>query len=194
MSTSTPADHFQKLYAKTSDPWNLSSSAYEVAKYAATLEALPPRRFGQAIEVGCSIGTLTEKLAERCDDLLGVDYVEAPLVGARLRCSHFPSVRFQRMTIPQEWPPGALDLIVLSEVLYFLSVDDLYRLADQCAESLAPSGLILLVNWRGANDGTMPGDVAAITFMEALPAHLRSSNVVLKEKYRIDLVEDPHPI
>lgn len=186
MTASTPAAHFDALYAKSPDPWNLATSPYEVAKYGATVAALDGRHFHRAVEVGCAIGTLSRQLAPHCDRLLGIDVVEAPLADARRRCADLPQVSFERMTVPQHWPDGRFDLIVLSEVLYFLSLDDLIHLADHCSSTAQPGAMVLLVNWLGPNDGTMPGEAAALTFMAALQGWT-CRNVALELDYRIDV-------
>ena len=55
------AAYFEELYAADHDPWDLATSAYERDKYEATMAALEGRRFASALEVGCSIGMLTER-------------------------------------------------------------------------------------------------------------------------------------
>ncbi len=82
-------------------------------------------RLRAAIEVGGSIGVLSSMLALLCEDLLGLDISEMPLREARERCCGMPRTRFEHMTTPQDWPKGIFDLIVLSEVLYFLSPKDI---------------------------------------------------------------------
>ena len=66
--------HFEALYAADPDPWDFETSAYEQAKYDATIAALPPGPISTALEVGCSIGVLTERLARPCDRLLAVHW------------------------------------------------------------------------------------------------------------------------
>ncbi len=90
--------------------------------------------FGRGFEAGCSIGVLTRRLAERCDTLLAVDIVEAPLETARTACADQPGVRFACMDIATNWPGGQFDLIVLSEVLYFLSPEAIARVAGWVTE------------------------------------------------------------
>ena len=70
MSTYTDPAHFDRLYGADPDPWKFATSDYERDKYAATLAALPDRRFTRCYEVGCSIGVLTRQLAPRCDAIL----------------------------------------------------------------------------------------------------------------------------
>src|ERR1700744_4973631 len=66
VSGSFDGEYFDLLYAQRSDPWDFATSPYEAAKYAATLAALPKPRYKNALELGCSIGVLTQQLAPRC--------------------------------------------------------------------------------------------------------------------------------
>ena len=120
MSTYADPGYFERLYESDPDPWKFASSEYERDKYAATMAALPPGRFARCFEVGCSIGVLTHELAQRCDALLGVDVAENALDQARTRLRDMPWVRFVRMAVPTEWPEGSFDLVLFSEVLYYL--------------------------------------------------------------------------
>jgi len=183
---SVPRARFERLYQARPDPWDLGSSAYEAAKYAATLDSLEGRHFARGLEVGCSIGALSAHLAPRCNSYLGVDLAEAPLPEARRRCAHLPQAEFRQMDVPGEWPGGGFDLIILSEVLYYLDLADLDALAARCQESLSPGGVVLLVNWRGDNDGTMSGDAAALSFLAVLPDAWPAHNLALRPRYRID--------
>ena len=99
--TSLPPSYFDRLYDADPDPWGFASRAYERAKYDATLAALPRPTFSAALEVGCSIGVLTKRLAERCDSLLATDVAETALAQARNRCAGLPHVDIRRMRIPE---------------------------------------------------------------------------------------------
>ena len=59
------------------------------------------------------------------------------------------------MQVPHEWPDDVFDLIVLSEILYFLSPADIIALADRTLATLEADGLVLLVNWRGVVQATL---------------------------------------
>ena len=129
MTVSHDEEHFRHLYARSADPWAFQTSSYEQEKYQRTMAALGERRFRSGFEPGCSIGVLTRMLATSCDALLAADIVEEPLQSARTLCSDLPWVRFERLRIPAEWPAGRFDLIVLSEVLYFLTPSDIAAVA-----------------------------------------------------------------
>ena len=131
--TSRPAKHFERLYRANPDPWGLGTSLYEQQKYAATLAALGTRHFQSALEVGCSIGILTSRLASRCDQLVALDFAPSAVKAARARCAPYPGVRIEQMQVPRQWPEGSFDLILFSEVLYFLDESDLL---ETCALAL----------------------------------------------------------
>jgi trans-aconitate methyltransferase len=183
---SRDAAHFERIYASSEDPWNFRASPYERAKYAATMAALPTRRFRSALEVGCSIGELTRLLADRCDAVHGLDIAAAPLDAARRRCDDKPQVRFTQMTVPRQWPLGLYDLIMLSEVLYFLAPDDVRAMAARVCQALPPNGVVVLVNWLGASDDPATGDEAADGFIAAAAPALRLDLQQRFDRFRID--------
>jgi SAM-dependent methyltransferase len=168
-SSSLPTSYFDTLYERDADPWRFRTSAYERAKYDATLAALPRPRYRRALEVGCSIGVLSGDLSEPCDALLAVDAAEKALAAARAACADKPNVRFARLRAPDEWPPEGetFDLILLSEMVYYLDRTDVSRLADRVGASLAPGGDCLLVHWTGDTDYPLSGDAASAAFIAA---------------------------
>ena len=180
---------FDRLYAEHPDPWRFESSAYEQAKYADTLAQLPPGRSGDALELGCSIGVLTEQLAARCDRLLGLDGSGAALARARLRCAGLGHVRFQRAVLPRDWPSGAFDLILISELLYFLAPGDIAILASRSVHASRPGCTILLVNWTGPTDTPTTGDQAAELFRSA--CDFIADAPLRRHGYRLDRLRRP---
>lgn len=166
MSRSLEPGYFEALYAADADPWRFATSAYEKAKYDATLAALPAA-IGSAFEIGCSIGVLTHRLARRCEELLAVDVAETALAAARRRCADCPNVTIARMRIPQEWPARRFDLILLSEVLYYLSTEDLAHAAARVRTGLASGGHALLVHYTPETNYPASGDAASEAFIAA---------------------------
>jgi SAM-dependent methyltransferase len=193
MSQSLPPRYFEDLYAHDPDPWRFASSEYEQDKYADTLAALPAASaadgpaFDSGFEVGCSIGVFTQRLAARCRSLLAVDVAEDALAQARARCAGLDHVRFARLQIPQEWPAGKFDLILLSEVLYYLSPPDLAAAARLAGTAIAPGGTILLVHYTPGTNYPLSGDAAAEQFIQAigLPVNLQ----LRRDRYRLDRLQ-----
>jgi LmbE family N-acetylglucosaminyl deacetylase/protein-L-isoaspartate O-methyltransferase len=146
-SRSLDREYFDTFYEGRSDPWGFETRWYEERKRALTMASLPRRRFSTALEIGCSIGVLSAELAARCDALLSTDIAEAPLEAARRRVTS-PAVRFERRALPEEWPSGRFDLIVVSEVGYYLSQDGVNELARASVSALAPDGVVIACHWR----------------------------------------------
>ena len=191
MSLTKIPQYFDAIYRANSDPWNYRSSDYERGKYAETLAALPPRRFGDAFEIGCSIGVLTAQLAERCDRLLAVDASEVALGIAREGCAALPNVELRRMLVPSEYPDRRFDLVLLSEVGMFWTPAELDIAATRIIESLAAPGWLLLVHWLAPGDHPLVGDDVHEHFIARCgpDSPLAHRHGVRREKYRLDLVE-----
>lgn len=185
---SWPRQTFEALYAASDDPWNFLTSDYEREKYRLTLASLGRRRFGSALEAGCSIGVLTRVLSERCDRLLAFDFAGDAVAAARARCAGRPGVRIEQRRLPDDWPGGRFDLIVLSEVLYFLDATDLRQAARRCAMSIRGSGVILLVNWTGTTNTPQTGDRAATQFIALLRGTLAKVHRLRRPGFRIDVL------
>ncbi len=143
---SLPAGYFQRIYARKSDPWGFETSSYEEKKYAATLGSLPRQKYASAVEVGCSIGVLTQKLSERVDRLLALDISPKALETASKRLSKTDHVRFACMQVPAQMPDEQFDLIVISEVAYYWQMADLERAAAGFADRHLPGGHLILVH------------------------------------------------
>jgi hypothetical protein len=142
--------HFDGLYEQSADPYGFTSRWYETRKYALSMAMLPWPRYRRAFEPGCSIGVLSAQLAARCDSLLSCDGSAAAVATARERTAQFPQVTVEQRLVPGDWPTrGApYDLIVLSELLYYLSDEDLAWTVGLAVDSLAEGGTLLAVHWR----------------------------------------------
>lgn len=172
----------EALYANSDDPWRHRHSVYEQAKYAKTLEALARPRYDSILEVGCGNGTLGEQLAQRCDRYVGVDAVERALQAA---ARQLPSGEFHQRYLPDELPEGPFDLVVLSEVLYFLDQRGIAALIQQITERWSGAEIVS-VNYLGPTEQSLQGFDAVLHTVTALPQgwyHRRGTRMA---QYRID--------
>ncbi|GBQ49287.1 class I SAM-dependent methyltransferase [Komagataeibacter sucrofermentans] len=189
---SWPRAVFERIHAASSDPWGVGSRPYERDKYRHTLALLAGQRFHHALELGCSIGAMTALLARQCDHLLAVDVAEAALAQARRRCAGLDGVTFCRGQLPDGFPglPAAsCDLIIISELLYFLSRADITRLATHCLRVRQPQAPILLVNWTGPTDTPCNGNEAARCFIATcLAAGMQVTHTQHHPHYRLDML------
>jgi Nodulation protein S (NodS) len=155
--TRTPPEYFEKLYGEQEDPWSMASSWYERRKYALTVASLPAERYRSAFEPGCSVGVLSEMLAPRCGQLLSADQAPVAVTAATRRLRPYPHARVEQLVIPEEWPSGPFDLLVLSEVGYYFDVAGLAELVGAAERSLAAGATIVAVHWTGQTDYPLEG-------------------------------------
>jgi SAM-dependent methyltransferase len=151
--------YFENVYASTADPYGLADRWYEARKYALSVALLPRQHYKTVFEPGCSVGVLTAQLAPRCDRLLACDAVPDAVATARKRTAALPEVLVEQRVLPDEWPPGTFDLIVFSELLYYLGDGDLDLVLRRAIHALRPDGQLLAVHWRHpAPDHPQTGD------------------------------------
>ncbi len=143
-----PTSFFDDFYARHDDPWGFETRWYEERKRAILLASLPVRALGRVLEIGCATGLITQELAARAESVLALDASTAALEAARARVGGDSVVTLQRGAIPEDWPGGAFDTIVLSEVGYYLSSADLERTAGLMASALAADGHVIACHWR----------------------------------------------
>ncbi|HXN59577.1 MAG TPA: SAM-dependent methyltransferase [Acidimicrobiales bacterium] len=156
--TSTGRSYFEEMYRYNADPWGFESSPYEQRKYAVTVASLPRSRYRSAYEPGCSVGVLSEQLANRCDRLLSSDIIPSALRRAKTRLREASHVRVQERSIPDQWPPGPFDLVVLSEIAYYFDVTDLGCVVACVIDSTTRGAHVVGVHWRGETDYPLTGE------------------------------------
>jgi SAM-dependent methyltransferase len=180
--TAVPQSHLQEIYGQGDDPWGFRTSAYEQEKFAATVEALVKPRYRSALEIGCGNGELARHIALRCDRYIGIDAVGTALEAARRAV---PNGHFVQAYLPCPLPDGAHDLVILSEILYFLDAPGLVALAQQIAERWQEAE-VLSVNWLGPSGNPLEGLEALDVFASAMGPRFQSRIIVQTEKFRID--------
>lgn len=149
MTGPTDTGYLDRLYAGAADPWQLSDGFYEQRKRDLVLAALDRPRFRSAFEPGCSTGLLTVRLAQRCESLLASDYHPRAVEQARQLVAELPSVTVRQMLLPEQWPAGQqFQLIVLSELGYFIEQSAWSRICQQAAASLTEDGSLIACHWR----------------------------------------------
>ncbi len=143
---SLPASYFDDFYGDRDDPWGFAERWYEQRKFALTMAALPRARYRSAFEPGCSVGVLTAMLARRCDHVLATDVAQAALDQAARRVPG--NVELRCWGLGEAWDGRTHDLVVLSEVGYYLDENDLADALVEVTTALEPGGTLVAVHWR----------------------------------------------
>jgi 2-polyprenyl-3-methyl-5-hydroxy-6-metoxy-1,4-benzoquinol methylase len=182
--------YFDDVYNASSDPWSFETSTYEKEKYDATIKALPKAMYSNVFEPGCSIGVLTAMLAARCKKLLAADSAEAPLVKARTRLQNSHHVKITKMQVPAEFGNEQYDLIVISEIAYYLNDDDLALLKYKIIKHLEKGGHLVMIHYTPlVHDYPQTGDGVHDFFLSAGNSVLKHLHHQRHQTYRLDVFE-----
>ena len=145
------AAYWEHIFAQP-DPWNYLS-VYETTKYHQTIEILGDEPVGAAMEVACAEGIFTRMLRPHVDSLLAVDISTRALERARGRCADLDPIRFDTFNLITDAPPEGLDLIVCSEVLYYLEdASHLRQVADKFGAALKEGGRFVTAHAHQLSD------------------------------------------
>jgi SAM-dependent methyltransferase len=172
-----PDDYFRRMYAGSPDPWGFDERWYEQRKFSVTMASLPSPRYRRALEPGCSNGALTERLATRCDEVVAFDVVPEVVMRCRERMASHPHVEVRRGSFPDFWPSGTGDLVVWSEVAYYVRGASADEAIAGLGRWLEPGGHVVAVHYRGGTNYPRPGDSIGpwlddVEFLERRCRHL----------------------
>jgi hypothetical protein len=143
---------FEALYRRNPDPWGYECSPYERDKYAASLAACGPGPFADALELGGSIGVFTLQLAPRCRRLTSVDAAATAVAAARQRLAGEPQVEAVLGELPGAIPDRRFDLVVASEILYYLEPAALTATLERLCARTVRGARLVAVHWRPTGD------------------------------------------
>ncbi|MBB2944443.1 trans-aconitate methyltransferase [Actinoplanes lutulentus] len=156
--TTVSLDYFTGLYLAKDDPWDVATKWHNQRKYAVTLASLPRERYERCYEPGASIGLFTRMLAPRCDTILATDSVEEAVQQARDNTADLPNVTVERAMVPADMPSGTFDLVVIGDLLYYLSAADLDAFLTGLLDRLEPGGDLVSLHFRNRDsDGDYDG-------------------------------------
>ncbi|RZK61489.1 MAG: methyltransferase [Pedobacter sp.] len=179
--------YFEQMYSKDKDPWKFETSEYERLKYDNTIQNIPEGNYASGLEIGCSIGVLTAMLPNKCKSLIAIDISTAAIDVAKERLGKNANVEFRTAAIPQDYPEGQFDLIIMSEVGYYLSLDDLIKSRERIFKSLNKGGVLVLVHWiHFVADYPLNGDQVHECFLESDLKHLHGYR---ESDYRLDVFQ-----
>ncbi|WFU14507.1 nodulation methyltransferase NodS [Bradyrhizobium sp. CB3481] len=135
------------------DPWRLDSNQFERERHTQMLRLSLSQGFiTNALEVGCAAGAFTEKLAPHCKRLTVVDVVPRAIGRACQRTKRWSHTNWVVSDIQQFSTAERFDLIVMAEVLYYLSdVPEMRAAISNVVGMLAPDGHLVFGSARDAN-------------------------------------------
>lgn len=162
--------YFDALYEGNKDPWHYQTRWYEKRKRDICLSLLPQSQYKRGIELGCGNGVFSELLASRCQSLVSIDGNRQAVSLAKQRLakayhakvihgiipdifSTLPKTLLQNGAPTNNSLQPTFDLMVISEILYYLSATDIDIVIAWVQKHLAVGGTLLCCHWRYEIDG-----------------------------------------
>ena len=186
---------FDAKYRTAEDPWDFALDPYELGRYREVVSHVDPDRHRRAFEPGCSIGVLTEMLGDRCEIVDASDLSEVAVQRARRRCAHLPGVTVEVGDLSDP-PARHYELIVLSEVGYYLTEPELEQAIEVLTERLMPGGRLIAAHWIGTSaDHRLHGHRVHELLADALSTWVLAHHAVhlddRHDGYRLDVWDRP---
>lgn len=182
------ASHFDAIYKRSPDPWDVRTSPYELGKRDAARALLGDARFEHALEAGCGEGCLAGDLLlhGQARRATGIDQAEE--IVERARKSAPEGLRLVRGRLPDDLPEGPYDLVIFSELLYYLPERDLERLAALTRMQMVPGAAMLIVSYLGDTETPLDARAGADFFIALFGPELQPVSRRSAERFRIDLL------
>ncbi len=140
---------FEDRFASDDDPWTTFTGRDEALKRRAILHAMGPGPWGRVLELAAGNGSNSAAIAPRA---LRLDATEATAAGTRLVAravaAHAPRARAIRLALPARPPRRRYDIVVVAELLYYLSARDMRATARIVARALRRGGVLVLAHHR----------------------------------------------
>ncbi|HWT60439.1 MAG TPA: trifunctional glycosyltransferase/class I SAM-dependent methyltransferase/polysaccharide deacetylase [Rhizobium sp.] len=134
-------DYWEHIFERP-DPWNYLS-VYEQVKYAQTM-SLIPKGIETALELACAEGIFTENLAREVGRVTATDISQRAIDRAVERCRDLSNVELRVLDFVSEDLPPQQDLILCSEVLYYMKDEEmLAAVCRKMAAALKPGGYLI---------------------------------------------------
>lgn len=143
------AAYFERGF-RGGSPWDYDERQYEVQRLAMLGELLPTEQPARILEVGCAEGHLTTRLHTLwpTSDLHVIDVSETAIDRARIRVGSSEHVSYKVTDLrawTEAWTGPPLDLVILTDVLYYLgSARSVRRTLQDLRRHLAPGATIVL--------------------------------------------------
>jgi SAM-dependent methyltransferase len=139
---------FAAKFAGDDDPWRTFTARDEAVKRTAILRAIGDRPVGRVLELASGNGSNSAAIARKA---LRLDATEGTREGVDLTAravAAWPRACASLLVLPGRPPRAVYDVIVIAEILYYLSARDMARVAREMAARLTPGGTIVLAHHR----------------------------------------------
>lgn len=137
---------FEDKFAANSDPWRTRSSAYERRKRDDLSHVVGPGRHGRVLEVAAGNGSNTPMLSCRALRLTVTEGTSSGVHLIRRVVQDEARIDVHQLDLAEHLPGRRYDMVVVSEVLYYLPDRTFSSFAGEVSRTLRPGGSLILAH------------------------------------------------
>jgi SAM-dependent methyltransferase len=135
---------FGDKFAGDADPWSTFTNRDEAVKRDAILHALGPGPIGRVLELAAGNGSNSAAIAPRVRRLHATEGTAAGTKLTAQAIAPWPRAQAIELALPARFPAPGYDVIVVAEILYYLSPRAMRAVARDVARALRPGGRLVL--------------------------------------------------
>ncbi|WP_018146905.1 class I SAM-dependent methyltransferase [Henriciella marina] len=178
---------FEQKFEADADPWQTWDSRYEAVKRASLAKAIGPGPYGRGLEIAAGNGSNTLMIANRTRRLIATEGAPAGAELVRKAVHAQPHVEVVLHDVAERLPAQAFDLIVISELLYYLGRKPFGMLAREVSRTLQPGGrLVLLHHVENFSDRARPANSVHRDFADLLECPLIKRRQIIARRWRAE--------
>ncbi|MEN4041567.1 MAG: class I SAM-dependent methyltransferase [Anaerolineaceae bacterium] len=151
LDRSHTAKRFNRFYWLDKDPFGAKDSKYELSKQDRLLEFIAQQENRLSLDVGCGNGFLSRRIAAHCGQLIGIDFSSKAIQLAQQNCAGVTNISLHVDDIRNYEHAEVFNLIICSEVLYYLHGQALDDVVKKLHRLSAPDGRLALVGRADAS-------------------------------------------
>ncbi|MBN2363323.1 class I SAM-dependent methyltransferase [candidate division WOR-3 bacterium] len=143
--TTDSAFFFDLLYSAMNDPFKTEKSDYEKEKISKVIDIIGKSGFENALDVGCGTGSFTSSLLRVAKKVTGIDISVKAVREAGKKFENEKRLEFKRADVCSFSTDAKFDLFFCSEVLYYLSPEELNKTCLKIKELSLKNSCIVFV-------------------------------------------------
>lgn len=142
--------YFDTLYDREDEPWAFSQRGVETLRHLRVAGLVRELQPGRILDLGCSLGQLTWRLASSKAEIVALDL--SPAAAMRARAGGSPGVKRPHFLVGRATelpvPPASFDVVLAIDGLYSwqLSPEDRVRTLEEIHAALRPGGHAILTD------------------------------------------------
>lgn len=171
-------DFYGRYESSNRDSWSYTADPAHLERLQRILKALSPLPGKKVLELGCAEGFITKEIAKQAAQVVACEL--SPLAAERTRnvCVGLP-VTIIAGDIRTCLPDETFDSILASDVFYYLTTEELTRVASALADSAAEDGRLIMANeWNSSYAQLTSPDQIIQTIMDTTRWRVVEKDVV----------------